>query len=171
MAQLPLPDRGQPLDVTYIYTMANVINQLANSVAFSNNKNIVIDTGSIGKQQLKNTDFAAVAGFTVVTIPANVTTGQVIESKYSFGMTFKNPPIVFAIPFAKNNDNASTNATVVVSDTTTTDAAFKVVFGTAGNANIGLNVFAIGIPYTPDSEPGNQPIRPPDDVFIRNPFG
>jgi len=153
MAQLPLPDRGQPLDVTYIYTMANVINQLSNTVSFSNNKNIIIDTDTIGKQKLKNTEFAAVAGFTSVAIPANVTTGQVIEAKYTFGMTFKNPPIVFANIFAKNNDNATTSATVVVSNVTTTDASFKVVFGTAGTANLGLNVFAIGIPYTPENTP------------------
>lgn len=153
MAQLPLPDRGQPLDVTYIYTMANVINQLSSTVSFSNNKNIIIDTDTIGKQKLKNSDFAAVAGYTVVPISANVTTGQVVESKYSFGMTFKNPPIVFANVFAKNNDNASTSATVVVSNVSTTDASFKIVFGTAGTANIGLNVFAIGIPYDPSSTP------------------
>ena len=163
MAQLPLPDRGQPLDVTYIYTMANVINQLSSTVSFSSNKNIIIDTDTVGKQRLKNTEFAAIAGFAPVTITGNVATGQIIETTYTFGMTFKNPPIVFAIPFAKNNDNASINATVVVSNTTTTNASFKVVFGTAGTANIALNVLAMGIPYGPDNEPGDQFIHTPRD--------
>jgi len=155
MAPLPLPDRGQPIDVTYIYTMANVINQIGSTISFSNNKNIIIDTDTIGKQQLKNTDFAAVAGYAPVTITGNVTTGQIVETTYTFGMTFKNPPIVFAIPSVKNNDNASINASVVVVNTTTTNALFKIVFGTAGTANIALNVLAIGIPYTPGTEPGN----------------
>ena len=57
MADLPLPDRGQPLDVTYIYTMANTINKIAEIVNFSTNRNIIVDTKGVGKQQLKNTDF------------------------------------------------------------------------------------------------------------------
>jgi hypothetical protein len=152
MAELPLPDRGQPLDVTYIYTMANTINQIASTVNLSTNKNIVVDTQSIGKQKLKNTDFAAIAGYTQATNATTVTTGQVVEVKnYSFGLTFKYPPIVTATVVANNNDNATTNATVVVSDISTTSVSFKVVFGTAGSASVGLNIIAIGVP----SEYGN----------------
>lgn len=147
MAELPLPDRGQPLDVTYIYTMANTINQIASTINYSNNKNIVIDTSTIGKQRLKNTDFAATAGYIQVTNSQTVTTGQVVEqNNYNFGISFKYPPIVIATVVANNNDNASTSATVVISNTSTTDASFKVLFGTAGSASVGLNIIVMGVP-------------------------
>ena len=33
MAKVPLPERGQPLDVTYIYQLAETINDLATQVS------------------------------------------------------------------------------------------------------------------------------------------
>ena len=37
MAQIPTPDRGQPLDVSYIFTIANAINDLDSRVEASKN--------------------------------------------------------------------------------------------------------------------------------------
>jgi len=33
MAAIPLPERGQPLDVNYIYDMVSQINSIANTIA------------------------------------------------------------------------------------------------------------------------------------------
>ena len=33
MAKIPLPERGQPLDVTYIYELAKTINDLSTEVS------------------------------------------------------------------------------------------------------------------------------------------
>ena len=63
MAELPLPDRGQPLDVTYIYTMANTINQIASTVNLSTNRNIIVTPRGNQKQTLKNTDFQMATGY------------------------------------------------------------------------------------------------------------
>ena len=97
MAELPLPDRGQPLDVTYIYTMANTINQIASTVNLSTNRNITVTPRGNQKQTLKNTDFQMATGYLEVTNATTVTTGQVVTAPlYSFGSLFKFPPLVVA---------------------------------------------------------------------------
>ena len=37
MAKIPLPQRGQPLDVTYIYQLTNAINDLSNQFSSVSN--------------------------------------------------------------------------------------------------------------------------------------
>ena len=43
MAKIPLPERGQPLDVTYVYQMANSINDLASAISPSTYKYVTVD--------------------------------------------------------------------------------------------------------------------------------
>ena len=149
MAELPLPDRGQPLDVTYIYTMANTINQIASIVNLSTNRNIKVDTRTVGQQTLKNTEFQMAAGYLEVANALTVTTGQVITAPiYNFNMLYQYPPIVVATVINNNNSDASNDATVIISDVTTSSVQFKVRFSTAGSASVGLNILAVGIPTT-----------------------
>jgi hypothetical protein len=127
--------------------MANAINQVASIVNVSTNKNISVDTRTIGKQRLKNTDFQMTAGYIEVANAVLVSAGQVITAPlYSFGLLYKYPPIVTATIINNNNSDASNDATVIISNVTTSDVQFKVRFSTAGTASVGLNIIAVGIP-------------------------
>jgi hypothetical protein len=56
MAKIPLPERGQPLDVTYIYQLAETINDLSTQISSATYKTTSIDTISAGKQNIKTSE-------------------------------------------------------------------------------------------------------------------
>lgn len=147
MAKVPLPDRGQPLDVTYLYQLANAINDVADSVSLATSKYATIDTREVGTQVFKIPDIRLYAGYTNVTNAENVTAGQVKESTpVDFGVSFKYPPIVVGSIVNNNTQTSGNSATVVVSSVTTTSVSFRVRFDTAGEATVGVNFIAIGVP-------------------------
>ena len=63
--KIPVPERGQPLDLSYIYKITEAVNQLSESAVYSANKFISIDTpgAGVGRQDVKVTDTRMVAGY------------------------------------------------------------------------------------------------------------
>ena len=59
MARIPLPERGQPLDVTYIYQVVDALNTLSTQVSDATYNYTDIDVVGGEKQSLKtsNTKF------------------------------------------------------------------------------------------------------------------
>lgn len=146
MAKVPLPDRGQPLDVTYMYQLANAINDVADSVSTATSKYATIDTRTVGKQTFKVPDIRVYAGYVEVVNATNVTAATTIEKNVDFGVAFAYPPIVVASVVNNNTQVAGNDATVIVSSTTTTSAGFRVRFSTSGEVTVGVNFIAIGVP-------------------------
>lgn len=147
MAKVPLPDRGQPLDVTYMYQLANAINDVADTVSTATSKYATIDTRQVGKQTFKIPDIRVYAGYTDVTNAETVTATQVVDATpQDFGVSFKYPPIVVASVVNNNTQNAGNSATVIISSVSTTSVSFRVRFDTAGEASVGVNYIAIGVP-------------------------
>ena len=62
MAKIPLPERGQPLDLTYINSLADAVNTLYNQVSVSTSNYASIDTTSQDKINLKTSEIGLVAG-------------------------------------------------------------------------------------------------------------
>lgn len=146
MAKVPLPDRGQPLDVTYMYQLATAINDLSDSVSSATGKYATINTKTIGKKTVKVPDIRIYADYIEVSNTTTVTSKTIIEKRIDFGVSFAYAPIVVASIVNNNTQGAGNDATVVVTSTTTSAATFRVKFATAGEASVGINVMAIGIP-------------------------
>ena len=53
MAKIPLPERGQPLDVTYVYQLAEAVNSLATEVSASTYNYATVDTQGSEKANVK----------------------------------------------------------------------------------------------------------------------
>ena len=70
MAQIPLPERGQPLDVTYIYQLAEAINNISNQVTSATYNYTSIDAGTGAPQNVKTSEARVIGGF-VDTINTN----------------------------------------------------------------------------------------------------
>lgn len=147
MAKVPLPDRGQPLDVTYMYQLASAINDIADTVSTATGKYATINTRQVGKETFKIPDIRIYAGYVDVANAENVTATQVIDAPLQdFGVSFKYPPIVVASVVNNNTQTAGNSATVIVSSVSTTSVSFRVRFDTAGQASVGVNYIAIGVP-------------------------
>lgn len=147
MAIVPLPERGQPLDVTYIYALAEGINNVATQVSSASSNYTTIDTSTgAGKQTLKTSETRIVGGYLTVVNNTTVVASDEKEFGYDFSPSYKYPPIVTVTPVNIGNTPAGQNVTVLLKNITTSRVEGVVRFGTAGDVSVAVNLIAIGVP-------------------------
>jgi hypothetical protein len=145
MANIPLPQRGQPIDFNYIYQIVSAVNTISTQVV-NQSKNININTDS-GSQ---NVDVAHL-GIDATYFNVNATSESVdapVSGSYTFKTSFKVPPIVTITPYAKTQSAVNYDAIVVITEVTQTDVKFKVTFPNASKkskGSISVYLTAIGI--------------------------
>lgn len=147
MAKIPTPDRGQPLDVSYIYQMATAINDLASQISSPTYRYTSIDTTS-GTQNTLVTNTKVVAGVVdVFSTLTDVSPGFTVDRSYSFNTgEFKYPPIVTATPVLTSKSENGSDLSVTIKQITTSRVDFTVTFFGTGKAALKVNLIAIGLP-------------------------
>lgn len=146
MAILPLPERGQPLDVTYVYQIAKSINDLAVQVSPSTYKYVTVDTPNAGKQSVKASEARIIGGYVQVTTSTTQTAGSAQSFAYDFPSEFKFAPVVTATPVNVGNTDAGKDVTVTLKSISTSRVEGTVKFNAGGDTSIGINLVIIGIP-------------------------
>jgi hypothetical protein len=149
MSNIPVPERGQPLDLTYIYQIARTVNQLSLQSSFSANRFASIDVPGtqLPRQDIKVTDSRIVAGYKEVTSSTATTQETSVPFFYDFpAADFKYPPIVTATPVNVSGTETGRDVVIVLKQATTSRVEGIVRFGVAGNSTIGINIIAIGVP-------------------------
>jgi hypothetical protein len=146
MARIPLPERGQPLDVTYISQMAQAVNELSSAISPGTFKYTSIDTPNAGKQNIKLTETRVIGGIARVVSSGTITAGEEKPFTYSFAGEFKYPPIATATPINVGNTVAGKNVTVVLKSVTRSSLEGIVKFNTSGDVSIDVNLIIIGLP-------------------------
>jgi hypothetical protein len=146
MAKLPLPERGQPLDVAYIYQVVSALNDLSAQVSPSTSKYVTIDVPNLGKQSVKASEARIIGGYKDVANNATYNSGQQVSGTYEFGTDFKFAPVVTATPLNIGGTPAGKNVSVVLTSVTTSKVDFNVTFNATGNLTVGLNLLIVGIP-------------------------
>lgn len=136
MPKVPAPQKGQPLDVDYVSSIVNAINEVYDTNAKNPNNNATIKGNST------TTANSAIWGFTEsVTTPSS-------GSETSFTVTFncKYAPIVVATLVNSAGTDAGKNVFVYIKNVTTTNATIVAKFNGTGVATVDVNVLVIGIP-------------------------
>lgn len=146
MAKIPLPERGQPLDLSYIYQIAGVVNDLASQIAPSTYKYVTVDTKDAGKQNIRTSDAKIIGGYIEVTNNATVDSKNQKTVTYSFP-DFKYAPIVTATPVNIGGTEAGKNVSVIIESVSANSVTITTTFNTSGEASVGVNLIIIGIPY------------------------
>jgi hypothetical protein len=146
MAKVPLPERGQPLDVSYIYQVTNALNQLSDQVSNATYNYTTIDTVSAGKQNVKTSEARMIGGFVTVASNATVSASSTKTFNYTFPADFKYTPIVTASPINSGKTAAGENVSVVLTDVTRSNVSGLVRFNASGDVSIVVNLIIIGIP-------------------------
>ena len=146
MAKIPLPERGQPLDVTYISQMAQAINQLSTAVSPATYKYTSVDTPNAGRQNLKATEARIIGGNVRVVNIGTITAGEEKSFTYSFPGEFKYTPIATATPINTGNTVAGKNVTVILKSINTSGLEGIVRFNTSGDVSVDVNIIIIGVP-------------------------
>ena len=146
MAKVPLPDRGQPLDVSYLYQLAEAINNLSNELSPTVARQTTVDTAS-GKQSVRTSDARVVGGFRQVNNGSTTTPGSEQQFNYTFS-DFAYTPIVTATPITieTNSTDSSKDVSVVLTNVTTNRVDGIVKFNTIGVSSVGINLIIVGIP-------------------------
>lgn len=147
---IPLPDRGQPLDVTYIYQMANAINSLATQISSASDNYTTIFTRDAGRQQIKTNSAKIIAGYYDVINNQRVETNQLVPFNLTYS-GFKYPPIITATVVKNGTSEIAYDANVVIDSVTESRLDGKVKFSSGGdNVSVTINVIAIGVPQSSD---------------------
>ena len=145
MASISLPEKGQPIDVNYIYEMASQINSLTNALAVRS---------SSSSQVNKVTETTGNLRFFAATLPVSAKTASSTEvidmPDFNYSSAgFKTPPVVVAT--VVNNGgvsgvDAGNSATVILDSVGTSQSTGVIRFGLSGGLNISISVIALGIP-------------------------
>lgn len=146
MSRLPLPARGQPLDLSYIYQVAEAVNALSDQVSPSNYKYVTVETPSSGKQNVKASEARIIGGYVPVAANSTVNAGNERSFSYDFPSDFKYAPIATATPVNIGNTQAGKDVSVVLKSVTTSRVEGIVKFNTSGDVSIAVNLVIIGIP-------------------------
>ena len=146
MAKIPLPERGQPLDVSYIYQLANTVNELSSQVSPAMYKYVTIDAPGVGQQNVKASEARILGGYKTVVTGVGQTKGDTVQFFYDISTPFKYAPIATATPVNIGGTPAGRNVSVVLTSVTTSKIEGYVAFNETGNVTVGVNLIVIGIP-------------------------
>ena len=146
MSQIPLPERGQPIDVTYIYQIADAINNLSSQITPSTNKYVTIQTPLGGTQSVLSSGVKMNAAFIEVYNNATVLAGQEQSFSYSYPAEYKFAPVATATPVNIGGTSAGKDVSVILKNVTTSRVDGIVKFNTNGDLTVGVNLIIIGIP-------------------------
>ena len=146
MAKIPLPERGQPLDLSYMYQVATAINDISSEISPSIYKYVSIDTPTAGPQNIRVSESRIIAGYKDIATNSNVNSGNEQSFTYPFKTDFKYPPIVTATLINIGNTPAGQNVSVILNNVSTSAVQGVVKFGSSGDLSVGVNIIAIGVP-------------------------
>lgn len=141
--KLPLPERGQPIDLSYMYQMANAINDLNNQLA-SNSVTSVVNNGIELREDATTSNLRFYA--TTTSIQAGtVTAGTSRAWSADFSPNFLYTPVVTATVQNNTSSTAGNNITLVIKSITTGRVDGNIIYNAAGSIDITINVIAVGI--------------------------
>jgi hypothetical protein len=139
MAAIPLPEKGQPLDVNYIYEMANQINNLTNTIAVRSSTSSRINT------QSETTSNLRIFASTISISRTAATSGQTETFSFNYP-ELKFVPVATATIVNNSGSDAGKASTAVLNIVTTSKAEGVVRFGASGAIDLSVNVIVVGIP-------------------------
>lgn len=146
MAKVPLPDRGQPLDVTYLYRIAEAVNDAVDTISTATYNYTSIDTKGIGRQDVKNSNAKVYATYVDVIADETVSGNTTKTFTVNFASEFQYPPIVTATPINAGS-TVGNDVLVVINSVSTSSVTGTVRFNSSGQVtNVSVNVIAIGLP-------------------------
>jgi hypothetical protein len=141
--KIPLPERGQPIDLNYLYQIANSINNLSNQISTSNTTS-VIDNGINPREDI-TTNRLRFYATTKNIVVGNVNTGTSQNWSVDLSPDFLFTPVAVATVQNNTASTAGNNITLVIRNITTSRLEGNILYNASGNIDININVIAIGV--------------------------
>lgn len=141
MARVPIPQQGQPLDLAYISTLANAVNQLSEEGAALAQGNNFIFQGGLTSTPASYKLYGAQVFAQEISVDGG--TSDEAERLISFSpYNFTSPPVVTATLVAP----ADNQAIVSLKNITSSSATVVVKFSTSDNNSTRVSIVAVGVP-------------------------
>jgi hypothetical protein len=140
MGAIPLPERGQPLDLNYLYEVVNQLNNITNTVTSKSNAISRINSQSLTTSNL------VIFGDSKPFSADNVAINSNTTVTFNFNQPFKFPPVIVCSIENRLNNSIGQNVVSTVTQVNNSGATVNLRFGTAGVVGLVVNIIAIGIP-------------------------
>jgi hypothetical protein len=146
MAKVPLPDRGQPLDVTYLYQIANALNDAVDTISTATYNYTTVDTRGVGKEDVKNSNAKVYAAYKDIVTNETVSGNTTKTFSIDFASEFKYPPIVTATAVNTGTSTIGNDVFAIITSISTSRVDGIVRFNSSGSVSTSVNIIAIGLP-------------------------
>jgi len=141
--KLPLPQRGQPFDVSLISNIITSINDLWDSLVVNASNYASLWTIE-GKKSVRSSEIKIVTGRTE-NINGKVVDGTIKTFSYTFDSPFLLPPVVTATTQAIDDSSPSKSAYAIITSISVSRVDGVVRFETKGESSIAVNIIAVGV--------------------------
>jgi len=136
----PVPERGQPIDTSYIYQIVETLNRLSEKLSTSSNNLWTVRDNSALMSKSK-----IIAKTVSVGSGLEVKAGDTRSFSLSFNGDFDSDPIVTATIQNETETLAGKNAFVILNNVSQSGVSGFVRFNENGTANVLVHIIAIGI--------------------------
>jgi hypothetical protein len=141
--KLPLPQRGQPFDVSLISNIITSINDLWDSLVVNASNYASLWTIE-GKKSVRSSEIKIVTGRTE-NINGKISDGTIKTFSYTFDSPFLLPPVVTATTQAIDDSSPSKSAYAIITSISVSRVDGVVRFETKGESSIAVNIIAVGV--------------------------
>lgn len=141
--KIPVPQRGQPMDIDYLYQIVSQINSLTNQVAATSTVLSSVDNGRDGVKESTTNNLRFYATTKNVK-KGSVTAGSSEAWFVDFNPNFLFIPIVVVTPVNNASSDIGNNVYAVIKSINTNRVDGNIIFNKAGTADVNINILAIG---------------------------
>lgn len=144
--KLPIPQRGQPIDVTFISDIVKSINTLYDQVAVKVSSYASLWTAN-GRKRVRFNEVKMITGQTTINLDKTTAADTFKDFEYAFDIAFASPPVVTAtvINLESTASKASKHASVILTSVDTGVVRGTVKFEVAGDFKVAVNIIAVGL--------------------------
>lgn len=145
MPQISPPERGQPLDIDYLYEIAESINDINNQVSSTSNAESRIAGADSSRTDAVKTSSIKFYAAQIPVAAGKVSSGGITTAPIRFPSNFAYPPIVTITPIIQNYKDESKNCIATIENVTTAGADIILTFTKDANqVDVDVHVIAIG---------------------------
>lgn len=146
--KIPLPQRGQPIDIDYIYQIVSQLNAVSSAVSSNTTVLSRVDNGISGPKDNTTNNLRFVA-LTKNVKKASVTANFTDTFFFDFTPAFIQVPIVTVTVVNNNKSSAGNGVSAVITNVSTSRADGVVFYPTATSSgaqvDISVNIIAVGV--------------------------
>jgi hypothetical protein len=137
------PNKGQPIDYSYLRRMADAITALETNAKTVSAKSSILTSSDKSASDASPNDLVIVTRYVTMQLPANNVTSPT-PGKVDFGNKFIATPVVTATPIATSTTNDPEKVTIAISSVSQNEVQIVGVSTDGKAREIGVNIIAIG---------------------------